>query len=115
MRAFKSPTGIDFRVLPLPAAVVRLLLAVVAFVLTAVLWMGAAQASRSHAPDVIRLAADAAVTHVTLAPVLIVRRRGEAAGVAATTAVASMAASTDCAKVTASGVRNPDPIRVTLQ
>jgi len=105
--------GIDFRALPLPATVVRLLLAVVAFALTAVIWLGAAQASRSHAPDVSRLAADEAVMQVTLAPVVIVGHRDGAAG-PATTAVASRV-STDCANVIASGVRNPDPIRVTLQ
>lgn len=111
MSTFKSPMGIDFRAQPLPATVVRLLLAVVAFALTAVFWLGAAQASRSHAPDVIRLAADEAVMHVTLPPVLIVSHRDRTGS---KTAVASMS-SPDCANVTASGVRNPDRIRVTLQ
>lgn len=113
MRAFKSPMGIDFPALPLAATVVRLLLAAVAFALTAVIWLGAAQASRSHVADVSRFAADEAVMHVILAPVLIVGHRDGTAGLAAT-GVASMA-STDCANVTASGVKIPDRIRVTLQ
>ena len=113
MSTFNSPMGIDFRALPLPATVVRLLLAVVAFALTAVFWLGAAQASRSHAPDVIRLAADEAVMHVTLPPVLIVSHRDGTAS-PTTTAVASMT-SADCANVTASRAGNQDPIRVTLQ
>ena len=55
MRAFKSPMGIDFPALPLPATVLRLLLAAVAFALTAVIWLGAAQASRSRVADVSRI------------------------------------------------------------
>ena len=113
MQAFKSPTGIDFGAFRLPATVVHFLLAGVAFALTAVIWLGAAQASRSYACDESRLAADEVVTHVTLAPVLIVGHRDRKAG-RATAGVASLA-STDCAKVTDSGDRNPDPIRVTLQ
>lgn len=112
MSAFKSPIGIDFPALPLSATVVRLLLAVVAFALTAVIWLGAAQASRSHAADVSRFAADQAAMHVMLPPVLIVGHRDGNAG-PATTAVASMA-SIDCANVTA-GARGEGPIRVTLQ
>lgn len=113
MRTFKRPMGIDFPALPLSATVVRLLLAAVAFAITAVAWLGAAQASRSHVADVSRFAADGAVTHVILAPVLIVGHR-DGNGGPARSALASMA-STDCANATASGVRNPDPIRVTLQ
>jgi uncharacterized Fe-S cluster-containing radical SAM superfamily enzyme len=113
MRAFKSPMGMDFRALPLPATVVRLLLAVAAFTLTAVIWLGAAQASHSHAPDVIRMAADESVMHVILAPVVIVGHRDGTAG-RATTAAARVA-SADCANVTASVAGNSNPIRVTLQ
>lgn len=113
MRTFKSPMGIDFPALPLSGTVVRLLLAAVAFALTAVVWLGAAQASRSRVADVSRFAADGGAMHVILAPVLIVGHRDGNAG-PDRTAVASMA-STDCANVTASWVRNPDPIRVTLE
>ena len=112
MKKFKSPLGIDFAAMPLAAAAVHLLLAVAALAFTAALWLGAAQASRVHAPFG-GLAVSENARYVDLPPVLIVAHRDRAPDAALTT-VAGLSSS-DCANKSAGQAAGEGRIAVNLQ
>lgn len=109
MARFTSPLGIDFTAAPLARAILHILTLLAALGLTAMLWLGAAQASRSHAPLGYGVVPEA-VRRIELPRVVIVGHRE----LAAETAVAGLSAA-DCANGAFARPAGASPIRVTLQ
>ena len=109
MAKFTSPLGIEFGSARLARAILHVLTLLAALGLTAGLWLGAAQASRSHSPLGFGLAQEA-VPHIELPRVVIVAHREPPAE----TAVAALAASY-CANGASARPAGANPIRVTLQ